>query len=274
MGIIELDPVNGSDFDSVKAQAAEFFESGASCIELGISRVNSAGELLNTPAEAEGKIITEAVEAVLSADASAVVAVYTSDPLVMAMAVSAGAQLIIDPYALKVPGALDTVARLKANVCLCFDPDYDFDGDEKIDVCGAISEFFYERIDACINAGIDRRHIMLDPSLDSIVDLEYRLKLQGRLKSFTGFALPLTCAVPKVFPSEDTFLSNNMSVSVALALFLEEQGFNIIRTRNVYDLALALDTWHSLKYSARPFRLRTAIGRTIKAIRRRRREKQ
>ena len=44
----------------------------------------------------------------------------------------------------------------------------------------------------------------------------------------------------------------------------EQQGVRIIRTRKVYDIALAINTWHVLHLSARPFKLSRMIGKSLK----------
>ena len=59
---------------------------------------------------------------------------------------------------------------------------------------------------------------------------------------------------------------HNAAVVTAVALYAEQQGVRIIRTRRVYDLALAFDTWHALHRSARPFKLSRAIGTTLKHL--------
>lgn len=216
--------------------------------------------------EQRADLLVQACHAIREIDQSVLLAVYTYEPLIMEKTVAAGVQLVIDPRALREPGALETVSSLKVNVCLCFDQTYRFTDEDKIDICGHISEFFYERIDACINAKIARNRIMLDPTLSPVVGVDHRIKLQGRLKSFNSFALPLSCEIPRVFPGSDEFLSNNMSVTVAVAIFVAQQGFHIIRTKHVYDLGLALDTWQALSYSARPFKIRSLLGKKFKAL--------
>lgn len=305
MGIIELDPRVPFDPVSVQKQAKDYLDCGAIGLQLGICSCTVSDVPANTPSaslsnndpdalaqvvacssqdsytctlddvvaayqnmstESRAQMLVAACKAVLEIQPDVILGIYTSEPLVMEQTVATGAHFIIDPMALREPGALETVSRLKVNVCLCFDQAYKFDEDDKVDVCGQISEFFYERIDACINAKIDRKKIMLDPSIGRDVGVDYRIKLQGRLKSFNSFALPLSCEIPRVFPTSDEFLRRNMSVTVAVALFMTQQGFNIIRTKHVYDIGLALDTWLALNFSARPFKIRSLIGRKIKSF--------
>ncbi|MDT3664352.1 MAG: hypothetical protein ROM54_12710, partial [Anaerobiospirillum sp.] len=61
-------------------------------------------------------------------------------------------------------------------------------------------------------------------------------------------------------------LSQEPAIVTTVALFLEQQGVRLIRTKCVYDLALGLDTWHALNRSARPFKLTRAIGKTIRRL--------
>lgn len=311
IGIIELDPRQPFDPIAVQDQAKEYLECGAVGVEIGICKQSlsditpevlygwtqedntdlseSSGTQTSATVceqadlvaayhamttEQRAQILSAACKAVLECSNECVIAVYTSEPLVMQRCAEYGANLIIDPLALREEGALETISSLKINVCLCFDQCYKFDEDDNTDVCGKISEFFYERLDACINARINRNRIMLDPSINLDVGVEYRLKLQGRVKTFTSFALPLTCQMPRVFPSSDEFLRNNMSATVAVALFMAKQGFSILRTKHVYDLGLALDTWSALNFSARPFRMRNLIGRKLKAFKNKKASKQ
>lgn len=301
LGIIELDPRVPFDPNMVQKQAKDYIGSGAIGVQIGICQQTFADQpnppLANNDLEAlaqevalaeqnadnctqddlvaayqaltveqRADMLRTSTKAVLDLYPESIVAIYTSEPLVMEQTVAAGAQLIIDPDALRAPGAVETISRLKVNVCLCFDQGDKFDEEDHVDVCGKISEFFYERLDACINAKIDRRKIMLDPSIARDVSVNYRIKLQGRLKSFNSFALPLTCEMPRVFPASDEFLRRNMSVTVAVTVFMAQQGFSIIRTKHVYDLGLALDTWAALNFSAQPFKIRSLIGRKLKSF--------
>ena len=81
----------------------------------------------------------------------------------------------------------------------------------------------------------------------------------GRLLTVLCVALPLTAAVPRLIPQSDPFLSANLSAAVALTIFGVDSGVNIVRTTQVGELALALDTWQACTKSARPFRLSKLI---------------
>lgn len=246
----------GSVDDFVK-KARDMQEDGAELIEVGLQVAGESKE------EDELKKLIPIVKAVAEST-SLYVAITTVYPSVMKSAVGAGACLIIDPYALKAQGALETVAMLKVPVCLVFDHNIDFEKEGSLDPMGDISAFLYERIDACLNAGIDRRNLLIDPSLSQSAPIESKLKLIGRLETLKSFALPMTMAMPRSIPHADKYLNEHFSAAVAAGLFCVNSGIKIIRTERVAEMALALDTWQAVNKSARPFKLTRAIASRFK----------
>ncbi len=258
-GVTEMDsPAIMGTFDLRAVQdivpgAREIQELGATFIELGLS----APEGFAAAADELALIIPQLKALKAAPEIKLLAAVTTVHPEVMKAAAEAGCDIIIDPNALRAPGAIETIAELKLPVCLCFDQHTEFE--EDTDPTGAVSEFLYERIDACLNAKIPRSAILIDPTIGMRAPIEYRLKMMGRLHTFKSFALPLTAAVPRLIPQSDPFLSANLSAAVALTIFGVDSGVNIVRTTQVGELALALDTWQACTKSARPFRLSKLI---------------
>ena len=271
MGTLDLDPTVHLSTAEIVAAASDFAESGATFIEF------SVGKFLPKPVadEIAINILCDAISALKSEPELPIPAVYTSSPAVMKAAVDAGARFIVDPLALRAPGALEMAARLDCALCLLYDQTVLFAENDGTDPCGTVSEFFYERIDACLNAKIERRRLILDPMISINTSMEYRLKMMGRFKSLTSFGLPLSCELPRAVADNNDAntveglnrnLTQEPSIVTAVSLFLEQQGVRLIRTKSVYDLALGLDTWHALNRSARPFKLTRAIGKTIRRL--------
>ena len=77
------------------------------------------------------------------------------------------------------------------------------DKEGSLDPMGDISAYLYERIDACLNAGIDRRNLLIDPSLSQSAPIESKLKLIGRLETLKSFALPMTMAMPMEMTTQE-----------------------------------------------------------------------
>lgn len=254
----QLDVRSCCDPAVLKSEALEMVELGAAMVELGISMPEEGG----TPGteEEELQLIVPAVRA-LRPFLPVYIAVNTVYPQVMEAAVNAGADLIVDPHALRAPGAVETAARLEVPVCIIFDMHSRFTDEAGVDPTGVVSEFLYERIDACLNAGIPRSRIIIDPTVGRAAPLEMSLKMVGRLNTFKSFALPLSMNLPRFLPQQDEYVNEHLSVAVALAIFGVEAGVSIIRTPRVEDMTLALDTWQACSKSARPFRLSKAIAR-------------
>lgn len=258
MGSLVVHPKDIGSVDDFVRKAKEMQEDGADLIEIGLQVEEGFPEENDELAK-----LIPIVKAVAQ-NTSLYVAITTKYPSVMKSAVGAGASLIIDPDALKAEGALDTVAMLKVPVCLVFDHNIDFDKEGSLDPMGDISAYLYERIDACLNAGIDRRNLLIDPSLSQSAPIESKLKLIGRLETLKSFALPMTMAMPRSIPHADNYLNEHFSAAVAACLFCVNSGVKIIRTERVEELALALDTWQAVNKSARPFKLTRAIASRFK----------
>ena len=128
---------------------------GAHIVDVGGESTRPGAESIPVGNEIERVV---PVVSALSDDGIAV-SVDTSKPEVMEAAVAAGACMVNDIYALRRPGALEMAARLGVPVCLMHmqgtpatmqkAPRYD-------NLAREITEFLRSRIDACVNAGIDR----------------------------------------------------------------------------------------------------------------------
>ena len=257
MGALVVHPGEIGSVEDFVRKAKEMQEDGADFIEIGLQVEEGI------PEEADELTKLVPIVKAVAQNTSLYVAITTKYPSVMKSAVGAGACLIIDPDALKAKGALETVAMLKVPVCLVFDHNIDFDTEGSLDPMGDISAYLYERIDACLNAGIDRRNLLIDPSLSQSAPIESKLKLIGRLETLKSFALPMTMAMPRSIPHADNYLNEHFSAAVAACLCVNS-GVNIIRTERVAEMALALDTWQAVNKSARPFKLTKAIASRFK----------
>ena len=122
------------------------------------------------------------------------VSIDTSKAVVMAAAIAAGADIINDVRALQNNGCLAAVANSNIPVCLMHmqglprtmqnKPSYD-------DVIIDIMQFFQQRIDACIAAGIARERIILDPGFGFGKTLEQNFHLLANMSKFGKLGLPI-----------------------------------------------------------------------------------
>lgn len=254
-GIIDIQKDDPRSPEELLKLAVQMKEDGADLLEVGVARLQSAKEELIALSDALPLIIKES---------GLQVAINTRHPEVMRQAVEWGSVMIIDPSSLREPWSIETVAELKVPVCLVFDGLETFENAENLDPVSVISEFLYERIDACLNAKIPRQNIIIDPSVGLRSSFEVRLKVFGRLSTFKSFALPLTMAVPRALPYPDEYMNEHPGVCAAIAAFAVNSGVNIIRTKDVAETALVIETHLACTKSAKPFRLTKAIMKALK----------
>ena len=147
MGILALNLEETLDLEELIKKAQSMYASGAEFVELVVK-----GEVVEELAERE--LLVKAVAA-LAQKTRLVIAARTVYPETMQAVVDAGASIIISSDALRHEGAMEKALELKVPVCLQFDENIDCSG-ERDDAIATVSEFLFERIDACLNAGMSR----------------------------------------------------------------------------------------------------------------------
>jgi len=256
MGIVNVTPDSFSDggqFDSHKfaiAQGRRLAADGAHIVDVGGESTRPGAVLVSVREEIERVV---PVISALSHDGIAV-SVDTSKPEVMEAAVAAGARMVNDIYALRRPGALEMAARLKVPVCLMHmqgtpatmqkAPRYD-------DIEKEIAEFLASRINACLEAGIDRRLLLVDPGFGFGKTREHNHILMSRLSRFAKLGVPLLIGVSrKAFVRALTQIGSPErldEISALLALLAVEQGANVVRVHNARITCSVLDSRSGLE---------------------------
>lgn len=263
MGTLVVNSGEDNNLEELVLKAHSMYASGAEFVEVGVFKKED--EILDSKKEIS--LLLPLIEELVK-KTRLIVACNTSNPETMKAAVKSGASMIISPDSLKSEGALDVIAELKVPVVLCFPHNFDYGNEKDIDPIALVSEFIFERIDACLNAGISRKFILLDPTLGAKAPVELRVKLLGRLHSMQSFGLPVCSALPQSLPIYDEFLHDNKVITLTLGLFCSNKGaIQIVRTDDVASMALALGTWHLSNTKTKPFRLSKAIIRRFRNLR-------
>ncbi len=182
----------------------------------------------------------------ISADIDIPISIDTSKAEIMTAAVAAGAGMINDVWALRQPGALKAAAAAKVPVCLMHmlgepgsmqvQPRYD-------DVIDDISWFFAERLRAASEAGIKRKHLLLDPGFGFGKNLQHNLTLLAKLSSFESFDLPILVGISrKSMLGQLTAcpVDQRLPAGLAAASIAVLQGAKIVRTHDVAATVQAL----------------------------------
>lgn len=252
MGIVNMTPDSFSDggnynnLDDAMRRVDSMIQSGATFIDVGGESTRSGAAEVSVEEELDRVIpLVEKIARYFDVWIS----VDTSKPQVITESAKAGAHLINDIRALTEPGAIEAAAKTQLPVCIMH-----MQGDPKTmqnaphyqqDIYQEVDQFFTQHINRCINAGIERQKIILDPGFGVGFGktLQHNYRLLAKLKNFHHFGLPLLVGMSRksmigqvlnVPPQE------RMIGSVSCAVIAAMQGAQIIRVHDVKETFDAL----------------------------------
>ena len=252
MGILNVTPDSFCESGRVTSpdqalfQAAQMIADGATMIDVGGEPTNpSVHPVVSLQTELDRTI--PVIEA-LTQRFSTPISIDTSKPEVMREAITHGVSLINDVRALRYPGALEVVAKANIPVCLMhmLYPDgasieipKPCDNNQTLATLPDILNFFTQRIEACVSAGIHPENLILDPGIGGGnfgKTVWQNLHLLANLSALKQFNLPLLVGVSrKQFIGEllNAPIEQRLYGSLAAATVAMMNGANIIRTHDV-----------------------------------------
>jgi dihydropteroate synthase len=225
------------------AAGASILDVGGESTRPGAVPVSSQEELDRVMGAID--LIVAHVDVVLSVD--------TSNPEVMSAAANAGGGLLNDVRAFRRDGALQTAAATGLPVSLMHmseEPDRMQSHTEYVDVVDDVSRFLEGRIAACIEAGINREQIVIDPGFGFGKTVSQNYEMLRRLAEFASFELPILVGLSrKSMIGAVTGRPANERVvpSAVLAVMAAQNGASIVRVHDVAETADALAVWAAMK---------------------------
>jgi dihydropteroate synthase len=242
MGILNVTPDSFSDgsryatVDAALERAARIAEEGAAIIDVGGESTRPGAQAVDD--EVEIARIVPVIEGIAAASNIAI-SIDTSKPRVMAAAVAAGACIVNDVYALRAPGARSWAAVSEVGVCLMHmqgEPRTMQDNPHYADVVTEVCEFLVSQRQACLQAGIARDAIVLDPGVGFGKGLAHNLSLLRDLPRIADLGAPMLVGV-----SRKSFIGHILGRAVderlygglGLAALAVIKGARIIRTHDV-----------------------------------------
>ncbi|HET7203435.1 MAG TPA: dihydropteroate synthase, partial [Steroidobacteraceae bacterium] len=247
MGILNVTPDSFSDgglhFDRERAVEAglRMVEEGAAIIDVGGESTRPGAAPVSAAEEIDR--VAPVIEA-LARRTATVLSVDSSKPEVITAALQAGAHLVNDVRALRLPGALEAAAAGGAAVCVMHmrgepatmqdDPRYD-------DVVREVREFLVERVAACRAAGIHAESICVDPGIGFAKTAQHNLALLRNLRSFTDLGGPLLIGVSRkslIGMITGRPPAGRTVGSATMAALCVERGAKIVRA---HDVAATVD---------------------------------
>jgi len=255
MGILNVTPDSFSDGgrfvarDDALRQAEAMLQSGAAIIDVGGESTRPGAQQVSAAEEIERVVpIIEAIHDMTDAPVS----IDTSKAEVMRAAVEVGAAMINDVRALREAGALAAAADLGVAVCLMHmqgrprtmqhEPHYE-------DVTLEVRGFLASRIESCIDAGIDRGRIVLDPGFGFGKSHQHNVELLVNLRQLRELGQPVMVGLSrKSMLGEMTGreAGDRMPASIAAAVIAVQEGADILRVHDVAATVDALKVTHAI----------------------------
>lgn len=180
------------------------------------------------------------------------VSVDTSRPELIAAVLDAGADIVNDVRALRVPGALAaTAAHPRAGVCLMhmqgepatmqLAPSYG-------DVVAEVSAFLRERLEAAESSGIGADRVVLDPGYGFGKTQDHNLALFARQRELVALGRPLLVGWSRkgmLGKITGRPVESRLAASVGAALAAVALGARVVRVHDVAATVDALKVWNA-----------------------------
>ncbi len=252
MGIVNVTPDSfsgdgfGANIDAAIEHGLRLHREGAAILDIGGESTNPQ----STPIEPEEEIrrVIPVIEGLK--DCGAVLSIDTRHTKTMEASLAAGATFINDVNALQDGGALSVAASSGAGVCLMhmqgtpqtmqMNPHYD-------DVVAEVFEFLENRIEACVNAGVDNELIAVDPGIGFGKTLDHNVILMKNIDKFLALGVPVLLGASRkrfieaIVPA--TPVDKRLPGSVAAVLAAYQKDVRLFRVHDVAETVQALEVF-------------------------------
>lgn len=254
MGILNVTPDSFSDggqfahAEAAFVHALDLVEQGADIIDVGGESTRPGAEPVALQQELDRVIpIIEHI----SAESPVPISIDTYKPDVMRVAVAAGANFINDVNGLQADGALKIAAQVEVPVCIMHklgQPKTMQEQPSYTNVVEQVTDFFTERVNACLAAGISREDIILDPGIgfgktlnDNLLLLQALPKMRDELQSEMLIGVSRKSLIDALFGRE---VIERLPASLGLVVQATLNGAKILR---VHDVRATFDAVRSVE---------------------------
>ena len=249
MGIVNVTPDSFSDGGQFAAtnlaaeHALKLVEEGAAILDIGgeSTRPNA------TPVSLQEELdrLIPVIEALVG-QVNIPISIDTYKPQVMQAAINAGASIINDVRALQDEGTLQVVSKSNAGVCLMHmqgmpqtmqdNPQYD-------NVVNDVTDFLVARLQACIDVGIAKNRILLDPGFGFGKTRAHNIALIQQLENFAALGQPLLVGLSRksvLGQMTGNDVDARLYASIAASVIAAQKSAKILRVHDVKATVEAL----------------------------------
>jgi dihydropteroate synthase len=255
MGIVNVTPDSFSDggqffdADAALAHARRLIDEGADILDIGGESTRPGAPAVGI--DEEMRRVLPLIEALRTANVP--LSIDTSKPEVMRAALAAGACIVNDVFALRMPGAVETVAAHDCGVVLMhmqgtprtmqLAPQYG-------DVVVEVGLFLRARSAVLQAAGVAAERIALDPGFGFGKTPAHNWTLLARLADLDVGGAPVLAGVSRKSMLGHVTgrpVTDRLAASVAAALVAVQRGAAIVRVHDVAATRDALAVWQTIK---------------------------
>lgn len=249
MGIVNVTPDSFSDSGRYKLtedavqHAMNLYEQGAHILDIGGESTRPGADTVSSAQEIDR--VCPVIEKLRHLDV--VISIDTRNAQTMKAALAAGAGMINDVTALQDDPEKMKTAKSADSICLMHmqgQPQTMQENPEYSDVVEDVYAFLAERIQACVDSGIDKQKLIADPGIGFGKTLAHNLQLLQKLDRFQDLGVRLLLGT-----SRKTFISKidsgagvneRLGGSIASALWGVQKGCSIVRVHDVAATRQAL----------------------------------
>jgi dihydropteroate synthase len=257
MGVLNLTPdsfFDGGKYNSIdKAlrRVEDMISEGADIIDVGAESTRPYTSIVSLGQEIERLV---AVLSAIKSRFDILISVDTYKPEVMTEALKLGVHMVNDIFALQQPGALEVIANSQAAICLMHMqgiPDSMQNNPHYSNVVIEVSHFLLSRVKACLDAGIAKNRIIIDPGFGFGKNTKHNLCLLKNLTHIKQMNFPVLVG-----------LSRKSSIGEVLSLPVEERLFGSIGAQVIAAMCgAAIIRTHDIKPTAEANKIVAAVLR-------------
>ena len=249
MGVLNVTPDSFSD-GGLHLAPGQALQHARTMLEEGAAIIDIGGESTRPGAHPVGEHeeldrVLPVIEACVR-ELDCAISIDTAKPAVMRAACAAGAHLINDVGALQAGGALAVARDSGAAICLMHmqgEPRTMQSAPSYGDVAAEVGAFLRARIAACVEAGIARERLVIDPGFGFGKTLDHNLELLARLGELRSLQAPLLVGLSRKSMFKQLLgldPDQRLHASLAAATLAVWQGAVIVRAHDVRATVEAL----------------------------------
>ena len=256
MGVLNVTPdsfSDGGDFftpENAVTRAEQMVDEGAAIIDVGGESTRPGAATVSLDEELQRVIpVIEALHATVPVPIS----IDTRKPAVMQAAVAAGAGLINDVSALQKTGAVEMAASLEVPVCLMHmqgTPETMQDTPIYNNVVDEVAGYLEARAAACMQQGIPKERILLDPGFGFGKTTPHNLLLLQQLDRLVEIGFPVLVGLSRkslIGKVLDLPVDKRVYPGVALAVLAVWKGAVLVRCHDIRPTREAIEMCQAVR---------------------------